>query len=203
MVAYLGYSYVYRPLFALSNYRAGYAQIRADRFTSANESFNRATRTWKIKNWYFRYAEAFADKRQYVLAEEKYEQILRDYPGDRKGILDYAHLETTRLADYEKADRLLQAHPGQGPLRLRRAACFGGQRHRVGRRVPEKYQAARLAYAMLIEQVRCARTSFSSACCATSSAPTTAAKPSGCAPTSPPAPTRRSMPASTPSWADT
>jgi hypothetical protein len=152
MVAYLGYSYVYRPLFALSNYRAGYAQIRADRFTSANESFTRATRTWKIKNWYFRYAEAFTDKRQYVLAEEKYEQILRDYPGDRKGILDYAHLETTRLADYEKADRLLQRILDRDRYDYDALLASGDNDIEWADRTPEKYQAARLAYAMLLDK---------------------------------------------------
>ena len=85
----------------------GYAQIANDRFALANERFARATSIWPLKRWYYSYAEAFADKRQYLLAEHKYDDLLKAYPGDRKGTLDYARMESERLADYEKADSLL------------------------------------------------------------------------------------------------
>ncbi len=90
------------------NYRIGYTNILGDRFTLANEDFEKARSFQRIKRWYYRYAEAFADKRQDYLAEQKYDQLLRDFPGDRKGILDYARLESTRIQDYQKADTLLK-----------------------------------------------------------------------------------------------
>ena len=106
ILAFFGYRFIYRPLYAYANYRAGYAQIANDRFTLANERFDRAVSVWPVKSWFYRYAEGFAARRQYVLAEEKYDQLLGRYHLDRKAILDYANMESTKLADYEKADRL-------------------------------------------------------------------------------------------------
>ena len=152
ILAFFGYRYVYRPLNALANYRAGYAQIRNDRFTLANERFARGSRMWQIKNWYHRYAEAFADKRQYVLAEEKYDLLLRDFPGDRKGVLDYARMESTRLADYEKADKLLQTILDRKRYDYDALLAAGDNAMEWADRVEAKYEAARLAYATLIER---------------------------------------------------
>ncbi len=42
-----------------------------------------------------------------LAAEEKYQHLLLRYPGDRKGILDLAALETYHLANYQEAERLL------------------------------------------------------------------------------------------------
>jgi len=33
VLGFFGYSYIYKPLYAFSNYRAGYMQIANDRFT--------------------------------------------------------------------------------------------------------------------------------------------------------------------------
>ena len=33
------------------------------------------------KNWFYDYAEAFAENKQYILAEEKYDQLLSYYEG--------------------------------------------------------------------------------------------------------------------------
>ena len=152
ILAFFGYRYVYRPLNALANYRAGYTQIRNDRFTLANERFARGVRMWRIKNWYYRYAEAFADKRQYVLAEEKYDLLLRDFPGDRKGVLDYARMESTQLADYEKADKLLQIILDRKRYDYDALLAAADNDMEWADRVEAKYEAARLAYATLIEK---------------------------------------------------
>ena len=152
LFGFLGYNYVYRPLNAYSNYRTGYAQIANDRFTLANERFARATSVWPLKRWYYSYAEAFAAKRQYLLAERKYDELLKAYPGDRKGTMDYARMESTRLADYEKADSLLKqfldAHFNDYDALL----ATGDNDLLWAERDRTKFEPARLAYATLIDK---------------------------------------------------
>ena len=153
LFGYAGYNYVIKPLRAYSNYRAGYAQIANDRFTLANERFARATSIWPLKRWYYSYAEAFAGKRQYLLAEHKYDELLKAYPGDRRGTLDYARLESERLADYEKADALLSkfldAHHDDYDALL----ATGDNDLLWAQRDPGRLENARLAYATLIDKV--------------------------------------------------
>jgi tetratricopeptide (TPR) repeat protein len=151
-LGFFGYSYVYKPLSAFTNYRAGYVQITNDRFTLANERFARAVSVWPMKAWFYRYAEGFADKRQYVLAEEKYDDLLRRFGDDRKGILDYARMESTRLADYEKADTLLKRLLDRTMYDYDALLATGDNDMEWGERVPAKFEAARLSYATLIEK---------------------------------------------------
>ncbi len=157
LISLLGYFVVYKPLFATVNYRIGYNHILGDRFTLANESFERARGFQRIKGWYYRYAEAFSDKRQYILAEQKYDLLLRDFPGDRKGILDYARMESARLADYKKADDLLKIVLDKDQFDLDALLASGDNNLEWAGSVspPDdaaRYEAARVDYATLIEK---------------------------------------------------
>lgn len=152
LLGFFGYSYVYKPLYASTNYRAGYAQIANNRFTLANERFARAVGVWPMKSWFYRYAEAFADKRQYVLAEEKYDDLLRRFRDDRKGILDYARMESARLADYEKADALLKRILDNNMYDYDAVLAAGDNDMEWGEKLPAKLEAARFSYATLIEK---------------------------------------------------
>jgi hypothetical protein len=152
LLGFFGYGYVYKPLYAFTNYRAGYVQITNDRFTLANERFAHAAAVWPMKSWFYRYAEGFADKRQYVLAEDKYEDLLRRFGNDRKGILDYARMESTRLADYEKADTLLKRLLDRTMYDYDALLATGDNDMEWGGRVPAKLDDARLSYATLIEK---------------------------------------------------
>ena len=151
LFGFLGYNYIYRPLYAWTNYKSGYAQIANDRFTLANERFARATSVWPLKQWYYRYAEAFAAKRNYPLAEGKYDQLLKSWPLDKKGILDYARLESTALADYEKADGLLTQYLNVHPKDYDALLASGDNDLAWADRDRAKYDAARLAYATLMQ----------------------------------------------------
>ncbi|MGA2764834.1 MAG: hypothetical protein ABSG17_15915 [Spirochaetia bacterium] len=157
LIGFLGYRFVYRPLYALANYRVGYTHILGDRFTLANERFERARQAAHIKRWYYRYAEGFSEKRQYVLAEQKYDQLLQDFPGDHKGVLDYARMESLRLADYKKADDLLKIILGNSPYDLDALVAAGDNNLEWAgnARPPDdkvRYEAARLDYATLIDK---------------------------------------------------
>ena len=107
-VIYLGYRFIYTPLKAESLYKRGYERIPEGEYGRANELFNQAFNIHKKKKWFYLYAESFRDNRRYTLAEEKYESLLRYYPRDKKGVLDYADLNTNYLMNYEKANNLLQ-----------------------------------------------------------------------------------------------
>ncbi len=110
VLGFLGYRFVYRPIRAELLYREGYEEIRQDRFPEAETVFQRADRIWVHKRWYYRYAEAFAAKDQFVSAARKYEALLRRWPNDRKGVLDWAALEFRSRLDYSTAARLLKGY---------------------------------------------------------------------------------------------
>jgi len=107
-VIYLSYIFIYTPLHAESIYKRGYERIPEGEYQRANELFHQAFTLHKKKKWFYLYAEAFRDQRRYTLAEGKYDELLRHYPRDKKGVLDYAYLNTYFQINYEKANRLLQ-----------------------------------------------------------------------------------------------
>jgi hypothetical protein len=107
-VLYLSYNFIYIPIKAEGLYKRGYDRIPAGEYQRANELFQTAFQLHKNKKWFYAYAEAFRDQRRYSLAEGKYDELLRYYPRDKKGVLDYANLNTNYLMNYEKANRLLQ-----------------------------------------------------------------------------------------------
>jgi hypothetical protein len=152
LFGFLGYSYVYKPLSAYTNYRAGYAQIGRDHYDLANERFDQAARAWQMKNWYYRYAEAFADKKQYDFAEKKYEALLAWQPNDKKGILDYARMESQRLANFDKADSILQRILARSTYDFDALLASGDNNLDWADTVRDRYDKARLAYATLIER---------------------------------------------------
>ena len=84
ILGFLGYKFVYRPLAADRLYRSGYARIGQDRYAEAEASFARATKMHEYIRWYYRYAEAYAAKRQYLLAERKYSDLLAFHPDEKR-----------------------------------------------------------------------------------------------------------------------
>lgn len=110
VLGFLGYRFVYRPIRADLLYREGYEEIRQDRFPEAETMFQRADGIWVHKRWYYRYAEAFAAKDQFVSAARKYKALLVRWPNDRKGVLDWAALEFRSRLDYAAAARLLKGY---------------------------------------------------------------------------------------------
>jgi tetratricopeptide (TPR) repeat protein len=106
--AFLSYKFIYLPLKAESLYKRGYERIGAGEYQRADELFHQAFTRHRKKKWFYTYAEGFRDQRRYLLAENKYDELLRYYPRDKKGVLDYANLETYYILNYEKANKLLQ-----------------------------------------------------------------------------------------------
>ena len=107
-VFYLSFRFIYIPLRAESIYRSGYELLHAGDFRRANDRFAEAFNIHRNRNWFYRYAEAFIYHRQFALAEQKYEMLLRYFPRDRRGVLSFAYLQTNFLRNYPRADQLLR-----------------------------------------------------------------------------------------------
>ena len=155
-VLYLGYKFIYIPVKAESIYKRGYECIPAGEYQRANQLFNEAFATHQKKKWFYLYAESFRDQRRYLLAEEKYDELLRYYPRDKKGVLDYAHLETYNMLNYDKANRLLQQQlidyaPNDYDGLLAAGDNFLAWADSDPDRFYDKYEDARFSYARLLE----------------------------------------------------
>ncbi|HOK00097.1 MAG: tetratricopeptide repeat protein [Treponemataceae bacterium] len=152
-IFYLSYSFIYIPFRAEQLYRKGYSRIETGNYYQANESFDQARSLWVKKKWFYAYANKFVEKKQFLLAEEKYEQLLAHYPRDKQVALDYANFEWKTLVNYAKADRIIRdrilyysVDDKEGLMTL------GDINLDWGTIAPERYEEARKAYARLIEK---------------------------------------------------
>ena len=155
-VIYLGYRFIYTPLRAESIYQRGYERIPAGEYQRANDLFHQAFEIHRKKNWFYSYAEAFRDQRRYSLAEGKYDELLKNYPRDKKGVLDYAGLNTNYLMNFEKANRLLQRElldfaPSDMEGLLAAGDNFLYWADSNPDRYYNRYEDARFSYARLLE----------------------------------------------------
>jgi tetratricopeptide (TPR) repeat protein len=151
-LAYLARQFIYIPLRSESIYRRGYERIAAGEYERANERFGEAFALRRVKQWFYRYAEAFRDERQYLYAEEKYDELLRWYPRDKKGALDYADMETRYLRNYSKADRIIRTNILDYRVDDREGLLALGDNNLAwGEVEPSRYENARQAYARLLE----------------------------------------------------
>ncbi|MDC7226351.1 MAG: tetratricopeptide repeat protein [Spirochaetales bacterium] len=153
LLLFLGYRFVYTPLHAESLYKKGYEEIPLGNNSQANAYFEEAFSEWRKKNWFYRYAESFAEQKQYILAEEKYEQLLSWYPDERDAVLDYAELEFRTLGKYPEAEKLLNDllfdQMRDYEARLMLADTYMQWAQEID---PGKYEDARFNYAKLLEQ---------------------------------------------------
>ncbi len=152
LVIFLGYRFVYRPMYAYTNYRAGYDHLLGDRSQLANQRFASATAMWPMKGWFYRYADGFSAQGRYILAVDKYEELLKRWPGDKKGIIDYARMMSTKLLDYKKADELLQRILDVKLYDYDALLASGDNDMEWAAEDPSRYEEARIAYASLIEK---------------------------------------------------
>ncbi|MDR1073159.1 MAG: tetratricopeptide repeat protein, partial [Treponema sp.] len=151
-LVYLAHKFIYIPLHVESIYKQGYVLIDDGEYPEANKKFTEAFKLRPVKKWFYRYAEAFAGKRQYLFAEEKYEALLKHYPKEKQAVLDYAALETNQLQNYEKADSILRKYLLNYTVDDKDALLAVGDNALVwGEIDPSKYETAREAYARYIE----------------------------------------------------
>ncbi|MDR3200829.1 MAG: hypothetical protein LBT68_05160 [Spirochaetales bacterium] len=171
LLIFLGYKFIYKPIHAHILLSRGYEMIQDDRFRDGNTLFTEGYREWPFKDWYFRYAETFIEKRQYQLAREKYEQLISEYNDylDAKGIrrertkdeyfvkasVDYAHFESVLLENFEGAEKILKRLLTADMYNYAGLLESGDNYIRWAeydeKRFYDKYEEARKAYAVAME----------------------------------------------------
>ena len=164
-LGYLGWRFVYVPLASNSLYREGYRRIAEDRYPEAETDFAKATALREFIDWYYRYAEAYAAKRQYILAEKKYASLIAAHPKEKRGILDWARLEKEQLK-FEAAVEVLKGAPSSAKADAARGMTgllswdylneeglllLGDVYLDWAEESPAKYEDARRTYAYLLE----------------------------------------------------
>ncbi|MDR2019695.1 MAG: tetratricopeptide repeat protein [Treponema sp.] len=150
---YLIHYFVYTPLAANALYKDGYERIPAGEYARANEQFRRASLRRRMKKWYYRYAHAFRKSKQYIFAGEKYQELLWFYPRDKQGALDYADMATNELMDYALAEQILRKNILDYAIDDQEGLTALGDNFLAwGEEDPSKYDAAREAFARLLEK---------------------------------------------------
>lgn len=151
-ISVLSWQFIYKPVTAESLYRAGYAHLENGRYEPAIDKFNQAGEYYRKKSWYFAYARAFREKKQYTAAEWMYSKILYDFNNDKQGGVEYADMLSTDLRNYEKAEtvlrrRVLDYHANDKDGLLALGDVFTNWADED----PEKYTDAVKIYSRLIE----------------------------------------------------
>jgi len=159
-VGYLSYRYIYMPIKAEKIYKLGIDRIEAGEYSRANERFLEAYRIHPKKPWFYTYARAFRDARQYTLAEEKYKELLnftasknkRGIP-EKAAVLEYADLETNYIGDYQTADNIIRRNIlDYFPMDKEALLALGDNNLIWGEYDKDRLEDAREAYAKLIER---------------------------------------------------
>jgi len=157
---YLSYRYIYMPIKAEKIYKLGIERIEASEYSRANERFLEAYRIHPKKPWFYTYARAFRDARQYTLAEEKYRELLnftasknkRGIP-EKVAVLEYADLETNYIGDYQTADNIIRRNIlDYFPMDKEGLLALGDNNLIWGEYDKDRLEDAREAYAKLIER---------------------------------------------------
>ncbi|MDR2630773.1 MAG: tetratricopeptide repeat protein [Spirochaetaceae bacterium] len=152
-LGYLIWRFVVTPLQAEDLYKKGYTALQSGEYARANELFLQGFEKRRVKNWFYRYAEGFRDERQYIYAERKYDELLRVFPRDKKGALDYAAMETYYRYNYEKADMILRTNILDYAVNDREGLMALAENNLAWGEVdPSRYEEARAAYARLLEK---------------------------------------------------
>jgi tetratricopeptide (TPR) repeat protein len=169
LLFFLGYQFVYKPVYAGSLFRRGYALIEQDKYREGNDLFKRAYSIWSDKEWYLTYAALFTEKRQYRYARDKYKELLsfyKDYPHPKSGIrtepkkdkyfkraiLAYALLESKTLENFEEAEKLLKTLLFDEMYDFEGLLESGDNYMRWGEFVPAKYEEARKTFGVMQER---------------------------------------------------
>ena len=170
-IFYLAFVFIFTPLRAEAIYRRGYELIYAGDNRRANELFHEAFNIHRNRRWFDRYAEAFISQRQFILAEQKYEMLLRYFPRDigagptvpleeilrhsqrdKKGILALAALQTNYMRNYARADMILRRGIlDRSPNNYYALLAAGDNSLAWADEDPSRFVDARISFARLLE----------------------------------------------------
>lgn len=161
ILAILSLLFLYRPLHARQLYSKGYDNVYLDQYSLANDQFEEAWNGWFLgpffidgwhyKNWFYKYADAYRDRRQFIEAARKYDELLTFYPDDIKGMMDYAQMETYDTANYEHAEEILKKVLGVKVNDYKAMLAFGDNYFEWSDEDPTKLEDARFVYATILD----------------------------------------------------
>lgn len=151
-VVYLSWQFVYRPIAAEILYNRGYTAIENELYSQSQDLFNQAAAKWEKKGWYFKYARAYRDHRQYLLAERMYVALLARYDNDKEAGLEYARMLLDDLRNFEKAETVLRRKVLDNYVNDSDGLMLLGDTYlEWADEDPSKFEEARKSYAILIE----------------------------------------------------
>lgn len=105
---FLGKTFVYDPVRAELLYKEGYTLLEGEYYPLSEEKFIAATEFKKKKNWFFKYARGYREKRQYERASQMYQYILFFFPKDKHGGLEYAEMKLYDEHKYAEAEKIVR-----------------------------------------------------------------------------------------------
>ena len=146
-------NFVYNPLRASYLYRQGYSLIQNDEFAQSEIEFNKAAKYKLIKNWFYKYADAYRLKKQYIRAEQMYKITLRYFNHDKKAGINYTEMELYDLANYEKAENIALREILDHHINDPDGILLLGDVYLewATEKDPSKFEEARIRYAELIQ----------------------------------------------------
>ncbi len=103
-----GQHFIYKPVMASINYKQGYTLLEANEFPQSEEKFWTAVSYKPVKNWFFKYALGYREKKQFERAAQMYRNILSYFSHDKIAGLDYAEMELYDRANYERAEEIVR-----------------------------------------------------------------------------------------------
>ncbi len=99
---------IYKPLKAIKLYKQGYAMIEKDEYPQSEMKFNEATNYRYNKKWFFNYARAYREHKQFQRADKIYQNILLCFNHDKAAGLEYADMMLNDLANYDRAEEIVR-----------------------------------------------------------------------------------------------
>ncbi len=157
----LSFFFIYRPVRAGQLYKRGYDNVYIDRYDQANAYFEEAwdgwflgdfwVNGWQDKNWFYKYADAYRDRRQFIEAAKKYNELIQFYPGDIKGLMEYADMEIFDTARYDHAEELLKRVLAVKVNDYKAMLLLGDNYFEWSYEDPSKLEEARFVYATILD----------------------------------------------------
>ncbi|MBP5451407.1 MAG: hypothetical protein J6Y16_04135, partial [Treponema sp.] len=86
-------AFIWNPFRANTFYKQGYSQIQENLYTQSEDSFKSAIRYKPVRKWFFKFAEAYRDHKQYERARNVYKEALYQFDRDKWAGIDWADME--------------------------------------------------------------------------------------------------------------
>ncbi|MCR4790996.1 MAG: hypothetical protein K5839_07960, partial [Treponemataceae bacterium] len=100
--------FIYRPMVAEQNYKAGYELLQNNMYAQSEMKFNTAVSYKPKKEWYMKYARGYCDKKQYERSRAMYERTLKAFNHDKAAGIEWANMELYELYNYTRAEELVR-----------------------------------------------------------------------------------------------